>query len=545
MAEAFSMEALEKLLKSLQGTGSEEAAAKNQSKAQQQLAKLNGEIQKQIAQMQIQAQQAMQQQQAATSMAELLAKQNFEKPFTEAGLTGFYNGNNTLPRDQLMTSIDQFNRSHALESEIERGKMSLAQLTEEHQNAIATGQLDLAREIQTRQQALEEQIQTQESELNYMKTSGYMDNGQLTEEARAQRRQEAIAQAQTTGFYVPSYAEVVPEGTIGNYGYNDERSYNEAVRLSQQDGSYSGGQMTDAAQQWRVNAGLDYAKTAAAMSQTPEDYFLSAAYMRNAGQTGALGFLDAVNQQGLGSSVGFRTAGGPTPRTNSMANVAAGGQTNVQGGPAPQPNMGVAVDMEQAQPEMQMKVGIPGEQPVPQFVTDTGQQMFAGGGGRFDERAGRPITGRGAAPSDGPSPSLTQAAAANDGNAQVYKTQMYKPPAPQPTVAQTTGAQAQNGGQVQTPGFIQTNRPQAPAAVNSQSAIPGGVTDVAAQRLAAFQPIFQRGAHKLAPGALEALSPTERGLLTSAAKASGINPADFEQTYKRSHTFNTESAGRV
>ena len=496
MAEAFNMQALERLLKSLQGTGSEDKALKAQSKSQQELAKLNGEIQKQLAEQQSQYAQALAAQQAAASLEAERSRQEYERPFQEAGLTGYYNGNQTLQGQQLATTIDQFNRQFSLNSEIERRQISLAELTQQQQNAVAQGNLDLAREIQTRQVQLQAEQQAAQQELDRIKTSGFMENGNLTEEARQARFNEANQRAQTMGFYMPSYAEVIPEGNIGGFGYNDERSYHAASMMAEQAGTLPQGQMTDEAQKWRAQAGLEYARTAAQLSSNPADYFESAAYMRNAGNTGALGFLDAINKNGLGSNVGFRTGAGATPQTNSMANVAG--------------------------------------TPTPAFMGNPVSNSPTGP---------QPTTGRNAAAPTGASPSLTRAENVSNGTEDVYTTMMhtneiapqvktYTPPAspgPSPIPAFVAGA--------------------SPSSVNPQSIVPGsppiGVSDPVAERLSAFQPLFRAGAHKLQAGALESLSPTERGLFQSAAKASGVNPEDYEQSYKRSHTFNTENARKA
>jgi hypothetical protein len=69
--------------------------------------------------------------------------------------------------------------------------------------------------------------------------------------------------------------------------------------------------------------------------------------------------------------------------------------------------------------------------------------------------------------------------------------------------------------------------------------------DTAQRRLAAFAPTFLRGAHKLAPGAMESMSPTEKALFGSAARASGIRPEDWDASYKRSRLQTDMSSMRV
>jgi hypothetical protein len=85
---------------------------------------------------------------------------------------------------------------------------------------------------------------------------------------------------------------------------------------------------------------------------------------------------------------------------------------------------------------------------------------------------------------------------------------------------------------------------QGGAAVQGQPTLGmyGQAPDLAQQRLAAYAPIFQAGAHKLAPGTMEAMTPTEKGLFQSAANASGINPDDFEAQYRRSRLMTNANA---
>ena len=57
--------------------------------------------------------------------------------------------------------------------------------------------------------------------------------------------------------------------------------------------------------------------------------------------------------------------------------------------------------------------------------------------------------------------------------------------------------------------------------------------------------VIKPGAHKLAPGTMEGWSDTEKGLVTSAIKASGLNPADFEQQYNRAKLQTGVSATQI
>lgn len=480
MADVFS--GFEALLGSIKGVGED---SKSKSKSDKEIAKLQGKIQKELQAQQAQyAQQlAAQQQQAALQMQE--QQQQFQKPFNEAELTGYYNGQQTLSMQQML-----------IQKGMDERKLALAELTQQQQNAVAQGNLELAREIQTRQQNLAEQQAADEKALETMKLSGRMEDGYLTEEARQNRLSEANQYAQTMGYYMPSYAQVVPEGNVGGFAYNDERSYWEATRLAQQAGTYgqySNMEMTDAAKQWRTTAALQYAQTAAQLAQNPADYFESAAFMRGADASGATGFLQDINTTGIGSNLGFRSAQQGLPQTNSMQNIA--GQP-----PA-------AVTNEQS-PGFQRPT-TPTGQPAPTGPVPDGQMMFAGGGGAFNERG------------SSPSASIEQARAARAGEPVLYTTQMHQELPPEQPKAAPMQAQFATA-QAAVPQMGTATAPQSTYNAATQA------------RLNAFAPTFQQGAHKLAPGALEALSPTERSLFNSAAKASGIRPEDFDSAYKRS-----------
>jgi YD repeat-containing protein len=98
---------------------------------------------------------------------------------------------------------------------------------------------------------------------------------------------------------------------------------------------------------------------------------------------------------------------------------------------------------------------------------------------------------------------------------------------PSPSVAASQAAAAGQPAAFTT----QTHDPAQAAFANAQQGMP---MDPAAQRLAAMQPTIMAGAHKLAPGSMEAMSATEKGLFTSGLKASGMSPDDWDQQYKRS-----------
>lgn len=490
------MATLDDILKGIQGLGTADSSAKASSKAAKQLAELQGKIQKQLAKQQAEYAQALEAQRAAASLQQQREQQAFQKPFSEAELTGLYNGTKTLAMiqeernareftqqqqqqesqfgRQLEQSDTQFNktleqqqREFQMENEIEQNKLNLQaeiqrrtltlqELETAQQDAIARGELALSEEIQRRKTALEEQNQRDQVALETAQTSGYMQNGQLTEAARAARAQEALARAEALGVYVDPQTGLAVGETQAAKQFNAEMALKEAQTM----GVNSQGQMTDAAQQWRTQSGLEYARVAAQLAANPADYFESAAFMRNSSAQDPMAFLSEINNANAGSNAGFRSYGQALPGANSIQRIA-------QGQPAP---------------------------------TTTGLgSAFTNVQGQMPQN-------------DGPSASISQAQAANQGQNVAYTKSMNQPI---PPLGQTFQAQ------------------QATYA------------DPAAQRLAAFAPTFQAGAHRMGPGAMEAMSPTEKSLFQSAARASGINPEDWEQSYKRSRLQTEVSANRV
>jgi hypothetical protein len=243
-----------------------------------------------------------------------------------------------------------------LEREIFTNQHSLAQLQEKHDYEIATGQLDLARKTQADMNALETRIQNWQEQLTRMQTSGYMDTGALTEEARRNRAdEEARARAQgweeksgaaeLTGFYEGALTEearqnraleAIDIGNVTGVYTNPETgermttqqarefAASHGLEVTQVMGVDEQGRMTDAAQEWRTNAALDYAKTAAQLQANPGDYFESAAFMRGAQASGVPAFLEQINQGGMSSNMGFRSAATGLPSVGSMEQIAGG-----------------------------------------------------------------------------------------------------------------------------------------------------------------------------------------------------------------------------
>lgn len=498
---AFDLSSMESLLSSVRGVGDN---SKSQNKAQRELTKLQGRLQQELASQQAQYAQQLQAQQDAARLAaqreaqaaETLAMRErlaAEIPLQAGQLIGSYNGHETVAMKQLREQANQFNQQFgedrrqfgmefgeeqrqfneqfgegrrqfgmefgedqrqfdltlaqqrevmALEREVENRRLSLAELTQQQDNAISQGQLDLARRIETEKVRLQELQTEAQIRLQTAELSGVMDTGQLTEAARAARAREAMEQAQLMG--------------VG-----------------------TNGQMTDAAQQWRIQAALEAARTNAALRQQSSDYFEAAAYNRDPTVQSTLAFLNAANQ---GSSLGFRTTAEGVPGTSSMASLTGAipnAQTNV--------------------------AGIQGQ------------------------------------PASGPSPSLQAAEAARQGAQAAYTTQMHQE-------AQKMPAVLPGGGNIAPPPSTASvpTGPQQPAVAGSRVLYNANATDAIdpiQQRLQTIQKqIIQPGAHKLAPGTMEAWSPTEKGLIASALKTSGVNPADFEQQYKRARLQTGASA---
>ena len=139
---------------------------------------------------------------------------------------------------------------------------------------------------------------------------------------------------------------------------------------------------------------------------------------------------------------------------------------------------------------------------------------------------------------EGPSASLSNAERVRAGEGEIYTTQMHKEGIPEPPKPPVNFQDAQQQLIAQTAGVPQGIPTPAQAIANVGS--PYSIADQ--QRLAQYGKVFREGAHRLAPGALESMTPTERSLFSSAARASGIRPEDFEATYKRSRLQTGESA---
>ena len=629
------------------------------TKAEKELAKLEGQIKKQLQEQQYKYQLKLQEQQQKMALEELQAKQAYEKPFSEAELTGFYNGSETINLKQLNQQGSQFNQSltqqqteftktleqKVLDRELDTMRLDLDKLAQQQRNAIEQGQLDLSRQIDTEKLALQKEIQRGELALETSKTTGKMPDGTFTDAARAARVNEAMEMAKITGQVVPSYVTSSPTGNVGGFQYNDEASYNEAWRQASAAGTAPATQMTDAAQQWRTQAGLDYAKTAAQLAQNPENYFEAAAFMRNGMADASRGFLDAINTNGLGSNMGFRSgATGNLPGTASMQTITGRG-TPTNPAPVNEPtppggfnrnamaisqfiteNPGFTPQQAEAwlasNPEgavgmlqrARERLGQTASGDIPsnatainQFMTEnpgfdaaaarswlasnpegargmlqrgnerlgttnpinrgfpdgvtTGNSeiQYAGGSPGFNERgmeaqrakwnALDPATQQqyiqgGGAPSfatEGPSRSISNAEGVRAGEGEIYTTTMHKEGVPAQTKAVpaavgdafTSAQAAMPAPQPGTPQNIPT-----PAAANVGD--PYSIQD--RQRLNQYGTVFKAGAHKLAPGALESMNPTERSLFNSAARASGIRPEDFDTQYKRSRLQTDVSA---
>jgi hypothetical protein len=521
-------------LPNFEGVGEDPKA---KSKADKKLAELQGKLQKQLAQMNYENQLKLQQ-----------GQQQFQKPFSEAELLGVYNGQTTLAGKQQQQNKYEFDvtsrqqeEMNVLKRDMSYREMALAELTQQQNNAIQRGELDLAREMQTRKVALEEELGRGQLALDKMQTSGYMDNGQLTEDARQNRVEEALRQAEISGVFTdPDTGEVK--------GVTEARRQHEAemaLKNTQTMGVDENGNLTDAGQQWRSQMGLDYARTAAQLAQSPADYFESAAYMRGAQGSGATSFLDTINQTGFGSNMGFRSAQQGLPQVNSMQNIAQGGQPAPQAGQTP---TGQPMPQYPDRP-----IGTEGVQGTPQGPLDPYLQQWMmkqaeGGGVEGATRAGEGLTpeqvqmmktqqmvGTGAEGGAWTTERVVQPIntvmdeklrmlQAQGGAGQIQNA--IRDSGPSPSISAAQGAAAG-----QPTGYTETMNRPVPAPQAQGNGVYGSV---AQQRLQAFAPVFQAGAHKLAPGALESMSASEKGLFSSAAKASGINPQDFEESYKRS-----------
>lgn len=492
------------------------------------LAQLQGQLQQQLAAQQNQYQLALQAQQNA-----------YQAPFTAAGLTGTYNGAPTLANQAQQNqnsqfyagqtqNQNQFNQTQAaqtaqnqnqlnefqagqtlnnsqfqqnyglsqaqfgLQQQIQTGQLQLAQLAQQQQNAIAQGNLDLANQIQNKIADITQQNNLAQQQNTQAQTSGFMANGQMTEQQReaqaqqqlaqtnsmgvdaqgnqtlagkTQQQNNAIAAGQLTGQYIdPTTGQPMTTEQANEFQKNYQ------LESQAQSGVMANGQYTDQSQQWRQQQALSALQTQAQLQSNPSNYFESAMYNRGLQGSGALTFMPSVQNLADGSNAGFRSANNNLPQTGSLQALASGQQTGTA-----QPG---AYGM--AQP-------IQGAQQAPNASGDSG-----------------------------PSASVANAQNAYQGNQAAYTNSMNVPSMQSGTAAQMTG---QQGGQAQMAG---------------QMGMYGQGQDLASQQLAAFRPTFAQGAQKLAPGSLEAMNPSEKSLFESAAGASGINAQDFETQYKRS-----------
>lgn len=574
---------LEQILASVQGLGTADKTNKASSKSAKELARLNGEIQKGLQKQQAQFAQSLAAQQAAADLAQQRDQQSYQRPFTEAELTGYYNGTKTLAMIQEERNAREFSESQAqqgnqftrsleqqdkefgrtldfdyrelelsnsreqeriaLERDISNRDLTLRELTEAHQDAIARGELDLAREIQTRAQTLEEQNSQARNQLEISQTSGYMQNGQLTEQARAAREAEAMRRAEVLGVVVDPTTGLAVGETQAARQFNAEME----LKRTQTMGRDANGNLTDAGQQWRTQSGLEYARTAAQLAANPADYFESAAFMRNAGAQDPMAFLRDINQNGMGSSAGFRSAATGLPSANSMERIAMG---------QPAPQLG---------PGQTMPTYAPGSPGTPLSINPIGsapatirplEGAFAANQGMLEggQTMGAAVMPQTYAPGMAPpAPTPEQQAqlqAKMDqqrmlqqqgfvGEPQAADTRtmaMTNDAGPSPSLSAATAATQG----LQTAFTESMNRPLQSAFSAQQTAM-----DPAQQRLAAFRPTFQAGAHRMAPGAMESMSATEKALFGSAARASGINPDDWDQSYKRSRLQTNVSANAI
>ena len=592
----------EQMIAAFPGTGGEMDIEKEKGKAAKDLAKLNGQIQKDLQKMQQEAAMALAQQNAANQLAQQRDQQAYNKPFTEAELTGLYNGTKTLQsvmadrtyeilqrqqqaqESQFQQTFNQqsgqweneFNASNqkfnaelnykmqqdqsqsaqweaefGLQNRIQTGELDISQnrlqldsriaatdaelrrLESDRQNAIASGQLELAKEIQGRQTVVQEQKLALDQELGRAEASGFlasgalteqaraarareeeakraamageglktaelsgvMGNGSLTEQARAARVAEAMRQAEISGVFTDPDTGQQMGVTEARRQFDVENQ----LRQAQIMGTDASGNLTDEAQRWRQQQAMDYAAMQAKLAQSPEDYFEAAALQRTGAAQNAMGFLQDINNQQNGTNAGFRTSMAQLPRTNSMQNIA--GQTE-----GPSQSLAVAQNaaVTGAQGAYTASMNRPAE--AVNGAVPTGQRLGAG-------------VGNGLPPGADPY-----------GGSMV---QEYN--APQTGGTEMRGfagaQQAMNNGSVSTG--------------TGQLGMTGNAPDKAAQRLAGFAPTLQAGAHKLKAGALAAMSGTERGLFNSAARASGINPDDFEQQFNRSRLQTNFSANQI
>lgn len=247
----------------------------------------------------LEAQQAVQSERLKQQQAELMGQTD--------------TGQKTLAAQQLAQTAQESAAERALRLQMQQGEfgqqtaMQQGQQGWQTQERLGTQQFqagESAAERALRLQLQSGQLNQQESEFarSYLlqqeesrrqqaQQSGFLDNGQLTEEARAQRAREALA----TGTAV---------GNIGGQQTEEQRAAmaREALQAGGLLGSYNG-QQTEEQRAAMEKEREQRAQTAAGLTDNSKDVFKAANYFRN--MQGGGGLAGAL---GLGNGVGFTTA---------------------------------------------------------------------------------------------------------------------------------------------------------------------------------------------------------------------------------------------
>lgn len=467
--------------------------------------------------------------------------------------------------DEVMKKI-----STATGFEREKLEMQFADAQKQRDNAwkIAQYQADIAAKTAAEQLAFQKGKWQDEKDLQTWSMSGYMGDGTSTLDRQKFEEEIAFKKNQWAQQYeLDLRKQGFTEEEARWQRQQDEKKLNIDTRIREAalTGTYNG-QMTEDAQKWRAQLGLDATKTAAQLSQSPENWFEAGAFYDAASKQGYIGDAASLLRSNLSSGGG----GAVTPRTNSLDNV----MNNLMPQEPQYSTMPVALQggypqggyMETfPQGQTRMHTGQMPTDPVKNYVQDGGGMMYAGGSPGFNERyAGSPTQGYGQSETvyaGGSSGFNERMPMALQAQTNPYSTMTYQGPGTSTSPYSTPPASA--GGALAPTGVESGTttqgryaiRPavQRPVAQRPAPAQPAASTTTGwqASGVKQQQDAFANEAAKLATQAnkwdvqqWQSYSPTKQGLLKSAWKSKGLNPDDVLYKFQTSGVAN-DGAGRA
>jgi hypothetical protein len=229
----------------------------------------------------------------------------------------------------------------ALEMARQAGTYTGGQTLAERQRLDATAQAEAERQLRERLQSGQQAWQGQESAYE-RQLRERLQAGQLSQQESEFARNYLNQRAALTGYADPTYSG--GSGQIGGYGYNDANSFQTALNMAKQAGTYqpalteaaraaraaeearqaeisgqlAGGGYTEESRAAREQERNQRASLAAQLLSAPKDVFKAGAFFRSLGG-------DAGNMMGLGGGgiAGFNSMAGrmATPGTVSLEDV--------------------------------------------------------------------------------------------------------------------------------------------------------------------------------------------------------------------------------